>query len=201
MPVKEVIVLATVLFTASTVTKTWLLSGSIHWKSAITVAIASLPFAYFGGLLVADAPAELLRKLLGMMVLLYLLVTRFNVLPKFEVGNTGLILGSAGYGFVSGLLGSGNLIKVILFREMSLTREGFVGVMAATSIFANLAKMAAYFQSSMYTRELLSPSIGLVIAAVSAAIIGRLLLRKISAPKFNSGLEIILAISAITLLL
>ncbi len=200
LPVKETIALATVLFAASTLTKTLLFRNHIDWKIAGIMAICSLPFSYLGASLLIVVPADALRRLLGVMVLVYLIMTVFKLSPKFKIGTPGLVAGSAAYGFVSGLLGSGNLIKAIIFREMSITKEAFVGAMAATSVLSNLAKLTAYSQSEILTTQMAWPIAGLIASAVTVALIGRFLLRKISAVQFGYGIQVILAVAAIGLI-
>jgi len=200
LPVRETIVLATGLFTASTLTRTLLFGRHVDWRVAGTMAIACLPFAYLGGSLLVEVPAEFLKRLLGVMVLAYLALTTLDILPKFRIGTAGLIAGSAAYGFVSGLLGSGNLIKVIIFREMNITKEAFVGAMAATSLLSNVAKLSAYGKTGLLTTSMAWPMAGLVVAAVAAALMGRLFLRRVSADQFAHGVQIVLAACAIGLL-
>ena len=201
LPIKETIALATVLFAASTLTKTLLFRNHIDWKIAGTMAICSLPFSYLGASLLAVVPADALKRLLGAMVLAYLAMNLFKLRPRFKIGTPGLVAGSAAYGFVSGLLGSGNLIKAIIFREMSITKEAFVGAMAATSVLSNFAKLSAYSQSGILTAEMAWPIAGLIVSAVAVALIGRFLLQKISAIHFGYGIQIVLAVAAIGLVI
>lgn len=200
LPVKEAIVLGTVLFAASTVFKTVLFGKHVDWKVAGTMAVASLPFAYLGASLLFEVPAELLRRLLGAMILLYIALTVFKMIPRFKIGTTGLIGGSAAYGFVSGLLGSGNLIKAIIFREMNITKQAFVGAMAATSVLSNAAKISAYSASGLLSANQTAPIIGLVLGAITAVLIGRKILHIVSVAHFEKGIQVVLAVSAIALL-
>jgi uncharacterized protein len=200
LPIKETIALATVLFVASTVTKTVLFGRHIEWKAAATMALASLPFSYFGASLVAELPANLLRLMLGAMILVYLGLSTFELLPKFKVGLVGLVGGSAAYGFVSGLLGSGNLVKAVMFKEMNLSKEAFVGAMAATSVLSNAAKLTAYTNTGLLNVDLVWPMIGLALSGVVVAVLGRRFLGKISTAQFEVGFNIILAASAVGLL-
>jgi len=165
------------------------------------MALTSLPFAYYGASLVADAPGGLIRRLLGVMILIYLILTNHDLLPRFRIALPVLVLGSAGYGFLSGLLGSGNVVKVILFREMNITREAFVGAMAATSVLANIAKLFAYTRDELLTAAHLWPAAGLVASAVIAAFTGRHLVSRFSEHLFGLGLKIILGLAAIGLLI
>ena len=201
LPVQETIVLATVLFAASTITKTLVYGKHIDWRVAGIMAIASLPFAFGGALLMAELPTDWLRRMLGGMILLYVMLIRFQLFPKLNIKTTGLIVGSAGYGFVSGLLGSGNLIKAMIFREMNISKEAFVGAMAATSVLSNVAKLGAYTQTGLLTIDLVYPAVGLVVAALVAVLLGRKILRRMKHSQFETGLQIVLVISAVGLII
>lgn len=200
IPVKEAIALGTVLFAASTITKTALFGRHINWRVVSVMAIGCLPFAYLGAQLLAIAPAGTIKVALGLMVLAYLALSLTKRLPSLKIGFVGLAVGSALYGFVSGLLGSGNLIKVILFREMKITKEAFVGAMAATSIISNLAKLTSYIRNDLLTADMAGPATILAMGAVVTAVLGRLVLRKLKVRQFEIGVQILLGVAAAALL-
>lgn len=200
LPIKEAIVLATVLFAASTITKTLVFGKHIDWRVAGFMASVSLPFAIAGASLMIHMPTDLLKRSLGAMILLYIILTKLKHFPAFKISTMGLFVGSAFYGFISGLLGSGNIIKAVMFRQMRISKEAFVGAMAATSVLANLAKLAAYTESDLLGRELAVEILGLIAAAVLAVFIGRRILRTMDASQFEAGLQVVLAISAVGLL-
>lgn len=201
LPVKETIALATVLFASTTITKSLLFTRHIDWNMVAIMSAASLPLAYLGAQLMVIVPAEIIKQLVGVMVLVYVAMTRYGLFPKISMGTTGLIFGSAGYGFLSGLLGSGNLIKAILFSEMNITREAFVGAMAATSVLANLAKLTSYTSSGLITMSLMWPILGLVMAGAAASLMGRRILKNITAVQFERCVHLVMVISALGLLL
>lgn len=201
LPVKEVIALSALLFTASTLSKSIVFVRDIDWKLVGTMSVISFPFAYLGGSLVADLPVPLLRRLLGGMILVYVFLKIVDRHRPFKVSARILYLGAMTYGFVSGLLGSGNLVKAIFFSEMNLSKEAFVGTMAATSVLANLAKLIAYSRSGLIDRDVFFPGLGLVIVAVLAVLIGRYLIRRVSVRQFGLGIQLVLVLSALGLII
>ena len=199
LPVAESIALAAVLFLASTLTKAFLFRKHLDWKVVGTMAMASVPFAYAGALILPSLDPGIARRLLGLMILAYLGVKRFP-LPRVRLGTAGLISGSALYGFLSGLVGSGSVIKVVMLRELNITREAFVGAMAATSVLSGIAKVTAYSQAGLLNSKLLWPIVGVIVAAVSSAFVGRSFLREVSVRQFDVGVQILLAVAALALL-
>lgn len=201
LPVKETIALATVLFAASTVTKTFLFSRAIDWRAIAIMVCSSVPFAWLGADLMVVVPGDVLRRTLGVMVLLYLLLRLTDRLPRFTIGTGGLIAGSALYGFVSGLLGSGNVVKVVLFREMKISKEAFVGAMAASAVLNNVVKLASYTSNGLLTTDMAAPIAALVASGVVAAFVGRAVLKRIEVKVFEAGVQVLLGIAAATLLI
>jgi len=61
LPIKEIIVLTTVLFIASTLTKSIVYGKHIDWKQTSIMSLASLPFAYLGASYLNEVSAEFLK--------------------------------------------------------------------------------------------------------------------------------------------
>ncbi len=84
---------------------------------------------------------------------------------------------------------------------MKITKEAFVGAMAATSVMSNLAKLASYAQTGLLTIEMAWPAIVLVLGAIGTAILGRTILMKLDVKWFEFGMQILLGFAAGALLL
>lgn len=202
LPVKDVVALSAALFLASTLTKALIYRVEIPWRDALVISLVSLPFAWLGGVGMSFLSAELLRELLGVMVLGWLFYSAFaGRRPAVRPGMPVLLLGAGAYGFVSGLLGSGNLVKAILFRGMALEGAAFVGIMAATSVLANVGKLTAYVQNGMLTPAYWPMVLILVTVAITAALVGKCLLKRTPAGWFQTGLNLVMTISALLLLI
>lgn len=200
LPIKETIALATILFTAGTVMRTVAFRQHIDWQLVVLMTVFSAPFAYLGALALTTAPTTALKVSLGAMCLAYVAMGWSGWKPKLEVNSLVLALGSAAYGFVSGLLGTGNVIKAVVFDHMGLRKEAFVGVMAATSVVANFVKIGSYWQAGLFTSHHVLPGVGLVLTAIAATFLGRLVLKRVAAGHFRTGVLIILAAVSISLI-
>ena len=200
LPVKEVIALSAILFLASTLSKSIIFFRHIDWKLVAVMSIASFPFAYLGASLMSRAPVLFLERLLGCMILTYILFNILGPVRPLKISIKGLLLGAVSYGFISGMLGSGNLVKAVLLRELNFSKESFVGAMAATSILANFAKIISYSQSGLLYEQLVFPAIGLALSALCAVIVGRHLLRRVTDIQFTGAIQLVLGVSAIGLL-
>jgi uncharacterized membrane protein YfcA len=201
LPVRETIVLVTVLLTATTISKTFVFREFINWRLVGMLSICSLPFAYFGASLVSVAPTELLRKAMGVMVLVYVLLEVTNWRPTFKINRVGMFAGSGLYGFLSGVLGSGNVVIIMMLRQMGYEKEALVGAMAGTTILANVVKLTAYTQSGLLTPRHTPVIVALIAVAVIIAFVGRSILKRMSTQAFQRGFIVMLALVGIGLLI
>jgi uncharacterized membrane protein YfcA len=117
-----------------------------------------------------------------------------------QPGKIYLIAIAACYGFTSGLVGSGSVIKALFFRRLELSKEAFVGTMAATSVVATIGKIGAYTQTGLLHSGLRTPMLALIIVAITAVLIGRVTLRKIDSAVFTHGVTVLLIVAGIGLL-
>jgi hypothetical protein len=110
------------------------------WKIFLPLALASVPMAFIGGMLVIDA--SIYKKILGMFLLIP--VARFLFFPntpasELKASNTGLsLLIGAAIGFLSGLIGIGGgiiLSPILLFLKWTDQKQ--TAAISALFIFVN----------------------------------------------------------------
>jgi len=131
------------------------------WKIFLPFAIASVPMAFLGGLIVVDG--TIYKKILGL--LLIIPIMRFLFFSNFNVSETkksnvylSLIIGAA-IGFLSGLIGiGGGIILSPILLLMKWTNQKQTAAISALFIFVNslsgligqLTK-GIHFTANMYT--------------------------------------------------
>ncbi|MEM7172271.1 MAG: sulfite exporter TauE/SafE family protein [Pseudomonadota bacterium] len=201
LPVKDAIALSSVLFFCATLFKSLLFRRHVDWGLAAKITIIALPFAGLGAFWLDRLETAWLTRGLGVMVLLYCLVAWTPWRLRLTIHNGTIAIASALYGFLSGLLGSGGIMKVTLFQSLGLTKEAFVGAMAATAIVTNATKMAVYFEAGLLGQEQLGMALSLVVCAFVTAWAGRRFLTTISAETFRQLVLLLLAVAGMGLLL
>lgn len=134
--------------------------GHFKWKIFLPLAIASIPFAFLGGLLTVDS--AIYKKILG--ILLLIPIGRFLFFPNIPVSELkksktilSLIIG-AGIGFLSGLIGiGGGIILSPILLLLKWTDQKQTAAISALFIFVNsLSGLAGqltkgiHFSADMY---------------------------------------------------
>lgn len=200
LPVKECIALATILFTGNTLMKSGLYWREINWRLTAIMSLVSLPFAFIGAQIMAVAPVDLLQTLLAVLTLIYVALHLRGPMPHVALSRP-LVYGASGlYGFFSGLIGTGNLIKAIFLQRAGFEKQAFVGVMAATSVLANLGKLVSYSHSGILQPGHWKPGLALVAISILSTIAGRSLLRRLSSAHFQRGVLCLLIVLAVALI-
>ncbi len=134
--------------------------GHFQWKIFFPLALASIPFAFLGGMITID-PA-VYKKILG--ILLLVAVVRFLFFPNKEVVATeqsrlgpSLLMG-AGIGFLSGLIGiGGGIILSPILLMLRWTDQKQTAAISAMFIFVNsLAGLGGQMQKGIhFTQDML----------------------------------------------
>ncbi|WP_417428355.1 sulfite exporter TauE/SafE family protein [Kiloniella sp.] len=200
IPIKDCIALTTILFMASTFTKTILYRQHINWRLSATIAIGSIPFSWLGAETLSSIDPEPLRPLLAGFIILSVIISALGLKLSLPQRTSIALIVAAFYGYISGLLSSGNPIKALALDRMGFEKQSFIGVMAATALGVNLIKLISYSSNNILRPEHYPIGIALIMIAILSALAGRKLIGKIEDQRYKHGLSIILVFSAITLL-
>ncbi len=174
IPVKEAIVLVSLFHFFGTLWRTIAFRGGINWQVAVTFGAPSLVFSAIGAFLLADAPIGLIAKLLGILLIVYAVISLLKkriLLPK----NPSLLaLGGGAVGFLAGLIGTAGALRGAFLTSWNLEKNVYLGTGAVMGLGADFVRVFVYQKTGLLT---LSPILVIVLATV--ALLGTLAGRKI----------------------
>ena len=178
-------------------------SGHFRLKIFIPLAVASVPFAFLGGLITLDS--ALYKRVLGLLLLFpvarFLFFARLDpkeLHPSRVPASLGM---GAGVGFLSGLIGIGGgiLLSPILLL-LKWTNQKQTAAMSAAFIFLN--SLAGLLGQAVQGVRVESDMLPMIVAAVLGGSLGSGLgATKFSSPMLRRTLATVLAIAAFKLLL
>lgn len=199
---KEGIGILTMYFLFQNSIKILLFQKHIDFKFGMQLILFSVPGAILGGIALGFLPAELFKKIFAVIILSYLANELIGLVPKRGLNERHAIpiLGFA-YGFLSGLVGSGNLIKGPLFLGMGLSKEAYIGTYAFTSFFINIPKLATYTATGIVNASTLTQSLPFLAISIVGTFAGRKFIRQIRHDVFYWILNVTFVLSALALLL
>jgi uncharacterized protein len=198
---KEGVGIVTLYYLFQNIAKIFFFRSHIRWEVALRIIVWSVPGAIVGGFLLDYLPLELFKKLLAAFILLYLANELLRFIPKKVRGMEVIPIFGVLYGFFSGLLGSGNLVKGPLFASMGLKKEAYIATYALTSFFVNVPKLSVYFATGIINLHSVRLSLPLLLVSIVGILIGRRWIRHVPHHVFDIILNISFALSAVALLI
>lgn len=200
---KEGVAIATLYFLFQNVSKLAFFKKHIEWKVATHMLAWAMPGVLAGAALLVYLSAEMFEKILGLGMILFIIgdAVKLKFFGSSSASPRMMPVWGTLYGFFSGALGSGNVVKGPFFLSIGLLKESYVGTYAATSLFMNIPKIGIYALSGIITATMLVKAIPFLIISIFGTWIGKKVLGRISNDVFYYAIMAVFLVSAISLLL
>jgi uncharacterized protein len=199
--IKWSIAITTFLYAFNTATKTILFRKHINWKLFFPITLTALPGTIAGSYFLINSASNVIRSILVIIVLFYLALDLLKYEPFFKINRNFLLASGGIYGFLSGAVGTGSIIKAMVFNHIKLEKKQFVATMAATALPLNLCKIVVFTSGALISLSDLPLILGLLIASLSGTFLGKYLLNKLPEHVFYYLVRIMLLAIAIKFLL
>jgi uncharacterized membrane protein YfcA len=180
--------------------RAWFGREHIRWRLVGYFTATAIPTSVAGSLLFADLPTKPITLGIGVLLLVIVGLRRLGI-TQFNFGERGLLVGGALTGLLSGLAGSAGPLGAAFFLGLNLPAVAYVASEAITALAMHLTKSLIYQRYAlMGLRELgygLLMGIGIVVGSWT----GKRLIERLPRHKFVVLIEILLAVSALQLIL
>jgi uncharacterized membrane protein YfcA len=179
--------------------RVWFNRVDVQWRIIRWYALGAIPFALGGGLLFAYAPVELLKRLLG--ALLIATVVWRRVRPnRSKPGERAFITIGGAAGLGSSLLGSAGPLAAPFFLAYGLVGSAYIGTEAAASLVIHLTKIIAYGTGSLVSTKVLLLGAVLAPAVTAGTWAGKKTLLRMSGRLVVAVTEVGILVAGILLL-
>lgn len=197
---KASIGLITLFFLYQNISKLLFFHQHIYWNIGLKVIVYAIPGAIAGSYLLQFIPTIWFEKCLASFILISITNDVFHFMKNKKAQKKSLPLYSLGYGFSSGFLGSGNMLRGTLFLGLGLIKESFIATSALTAFFINIPKIIMYSQGNILSMQMFFISIPMIFLSMSGTFLGKKLLKKVKDHFFFYIVNGVLFFSAIALL-
>jgi len=199
--IKKAIGVIAVYYLAMNVGKTLSFRKHIDWRVSKLIVLGSIPGGFLGASALYYSPPGVLKKILGLLVLMYVLNRFVKFFREPNVGERGLVFTGVVYGFFSGLVGTGSAIKAPVLLSYGLRKESFAGTHGVTGLVLNAIKIGLYLASGILTFEDFPFGLILVVVGVLGLQTGKYFLHKVSPRLFERLVIVMLSLASIKLLI
>ncbi len=200
IPLKKSIAILAFFFLAGDVTKSVVFWKYIDWRATNLLWLGAIPGVLVGALSLVSFPVETVQKILGLMILFYVLNSYTGFIDRVRVGSRLIVAGGFLYGFFAGVIGTGAAIKGAILLQLGLRKEKFIGTMSVNAVLLNLIKILVYSKYTLIHKGDLGIIILLAVTSVFAVLTGRFFVRRVSATVFRNVVLGILLFSSIKML-
>ncbi len=115
----------------------------IHWKAVWIFLAGALPLSVVGAVSFVELRKDLVTRLVGAAILLFVALKYFGLLER-KAGGFLLVAGGGVVGFLSGLVGSAGPLGAAIFLTLGLSPVAYVASEAVTALAMHGVKMAVY---------------------------------------------------------
>lgn len=126
--------------------RVWVYRQDIRWREALIVVAVAAPMAIAGSSVYASLSASTIGVVLGIFLLLSVPLRRHLQKRSFRLAAPGLVVCSAGYGFISGTTLGGGLLIIPVLMSTGLLGMHLIATDAVIGLSVLVAKTTTYGQ-------------------------------------------------------
>jgi len=198
--IKWSIAMTTFFYFYNTSFKSYHFRSHINWPLVLKLSILAVPGVFIGAYCLLSMNTVWLSLGLGIMSLIYLCLDVFKRMPRIKVNDEMLVISGFIYGFISGAVGTGSLIKAMVFKQINMPKEAFVASMAASALPLNIIKMGMFISASLVVMRDIPSILILLLASHLGSLLGKRLLLRVPQEVFDILVRLILLVLSISLI-
>ena len=199
--VREAIPILSISQLLSTASRIWLHRDGISWPVVRYFALGALPLSVLGSFIFIAIDTTLLVRILGVMMLLFLVYTRMPIGRNFTMKLWAFTPLGAATGFGSAFLGIPGPFAAVFYLAYGLAASPYIGTSSLGMGLIQVPKLIIFGAGGLLTPRVLLLGIGLGAIAAFAAYLGRIILRRVPESVFPKIITVMLLVSGIVFLI
>ncbi|MBN1903854.1 MAG: sulfite exporter TauE/SafE family protein [Deltaproteobacteria bacterium] len=164
----------------------------IRWKPVGLFLLGAVPFSILGAVSFVQLPKELVMRLIGSAILIFILLKYFGLL-KIKVSPVLLTGSGCLVGLLSGLVGSAGPLGAAIFLSLGLPPAGYISSEAITALMMHGIKMLVYQHFIPLNREFWSLAALMGIAMILGTWSAKGFVERMPQKTFNRFVAVLLA--------
>ena len=199
--VREAIPILSISQLLSTTSRVWLHRDGINWPVVRYFVLGAVPLSVIGSFIFVSIDTTVLVRILGVMMLLFVVYTRLPIGRNFTMKLWGFTPLGAATGFGSAFLGIPGPFAAVFYLAYGLAASPYIGTSSLGMGMIQIPKLIIFGTSDLLTLRVLVLGVGLGIIAAFAAYLGRIILRRVPERVFPIIITAMLLISGVVFLI
>jgi uncharacterized membrane protein YfcA len=179
--------------------RVWFNRAHVRWRLVGWYAVGAVPSGLAGGLLLAQVPAGLLKRVLGGLLIAIVLWQWLRPSPVRPAERSFAVVGGF-TGLASSMLGAAGPIAAPFYLAYGLAGEAYIGTEAAGSLAGHLSKVAAYGTGNLLSGDVLGLAAALTPVVLLGAWAGKRTVQRMNARLFVVVIKVGIVLAGVTLL-
>ena len=198
--VREAIPILSISQLFSTASRIWLHRDGISWPVWFVTSPWGLPLSVLGSFIFISIDTTVLVRILGVMMLLFVVYTRLPIGRDFTMKLWGFAPLGAATGFGSAFLGIPGPFAAVFYLAYGLAAGPYIGTSSLGMGIIQVPKLIIFGANGLLSLRVLLLGLGLGAIAASAAYLGRIILRRAPERVFPMIITTMLVVSGIVFL-
>lgn len=163
-------------------------------KLILIFGVPSVILTISGALLVNYAPQDVLKLILGMLLIIFSIFSIVKPDFKFKPSNKNAVIGGSLSGFLAGLIGTGGVLRGTFLTAFNLKKNIYIATSAAIALAVDITRIPIYFGSGFLDQQFYLYIPSLFIIAIAGSYTGKKIVDKIPQSSFRKFVLIMIAI-------
>ena len=198
--VREAIPILAISQLLSTASRVWLHRDGINWPVVRSFSLGALPMSVAGSFVFISMDTTVLVRILGAMMLLFVVYTRMPLGRDFNMKLWGFVPLGATTGFGSAFLGIPGPFAAVFYLAYGLAASAYIGTSSLGMGLVQIPKLIIFGTGDLLTLRVLLMGLGLGVIAAGAAYLGRIILRRVPEKVFPRLITTMLLVSGVVFL-
>lgn len=201
-PLPETLLFVSVIHLFGDVWKLLLFRRGIRWRIILPFAALGIPMTVVGASLVPQIPQDVLSRILGVFLLLYVAYLVFRPDFSLRADTTSTVLGGGLYGFFAGIFGISGEVRGAVLSAYNLPKAVYLFTNGAIALLIDTTRITTYLFSGV--RLVALPAWGLLLllpVSYAGAKLAQGFVSRIPQGKFRKVIAFFLFLAALWLLL
>jgi uncharacterized membrane protein YfcA len=201
-PVPQTLFFVGIVHFFGNVWKLLLFRKGVRWRLILSFGVPGVVATYLGASLVFNIPAAILSRILGSVLIIYVIYlfveSSFRVKPSLIFG----ACGGAISGFLAGVFGVGGAVRGLFLTAFDLPKAVYISTAGAIALFIDTTRLTTYFENGARLPTMLFYGLPIfILASFLGAAIAKRFVDRIPQEHFRKIIAVFLLLMGIKLLL
>ena len=200
MDLKQAVAVVAIALVFTNAVRTYAFRKDLHLKALGVSLTGSIFGSIVGAYSLVYLPSEVLKRIVGSLLVLYVASQTMKKGRDFRVGVGGITLAALPAGYISGIMHTFGPIMAPFLLAYGLSKESLVGTLGAIALSMMIPKIFIYSQIGLYDEKVLIIGTIAAFAGALGVMLGKFIVGRLNERTFRFSIMAFILISALNFL-